>query len=543
MRLHTNVYGNWRWELIHYRPADLCDGLLAQRGRRQVDEETKPKRKAKDNPWYRLATFHGEPASADDEVAAKNRVTWNRWMASRIPDDLKAVLLEKGHTPEELKSLSEDEFQKIGSQLGISAEAEIDFSDTEFESLFAHKFIFPPGTSFAVATFSGNADFSSAKFSGAAFFKSAKFSGLANFRSAELSGGASFSSAKFSHDASFVGATFGSATFGGDADFSSAIFIYRADFESAKFSGLANFRSAEFGDAYFDSATFSGAADFNSAKFNGGASFDIATFSGDTDFSSAEFTLPTTLRSATFSGAADFNSAIFIHRADFGSATFSGLANFGSAKFRDNTDFTNATMESVTIFSKVTFARPPAFFGAKLHEGTTWHDVTWPLPPEDREQAAAYVEAYERLKLEMDKLRKYGDELDFFARELQCRRVLLGPWKGLPFAIYGFSSGYGRSYMRPLLLLVQTVLIGAIPLLVVPLRIANTRVFQRSSAAEAIGISFASTLSILGKPLIEADVLLGLPNWLKAIATLQSILGIAFLFLFGLGIRNRFRMK
>ena len=38
-------------------------------------------------------------------------------------------------------------------------------------------------------------------------------------------------------------------------------------------------------------------------------------------------------------------------------------------------------------------------------------------------------------------------------------------------------------------------------------------------------------------------MLLGLPNWLKAVATLQTILGIAFLFLFGLGIRNRFRMK
>jgi len=32
-------------------------------------------------------------------------------------------------------------------------------------------------------------------------------------------------------------------------------------------------------------------------------------------------------------------------------------------------------------------------------------------------------------------------------------------------------------------------------------------------------------------------------DWLKAVATIQTILGIAFLFLFGLGIRNRFRMK
>jgi hypothetical protein len=32
-----------------------------------ADEETKPKRKAKDNPWYRLATPHGEQSERDDD--------------------------------------------------------------------------------------------------------------------------------------------------------------------------------------------------------------------------------------------------------------------------------------------------------------------------------------------------------------------------------------------------------------------------------------------------------------------------------------------
>ena len=100
-----------------------------------MDEETKPKRAAKDNPWYQLATFHGEPKDADDERATKNRVTWNRWMASRISDDLRAALLEKGHTQEELTPFPEDELRIIGLQLGISTEAEIDFSDTEFEDV------------------------------------------------------------------------------------------------------------------------------------------------------------------------------------------------------------------------------------------------------------------------------------------------------------------------------------------------------------------------------------------------------------------------
>jgi hypothetical protein len=45
------------------------------------------------------------------------------------------------------------------------------------------------------------------------------------------------------------------------------------------------------------------------------------------------------------------------------------------------------------------------------------------------------------------------------------------------------------------------------------------------------------------KDLIDPQVLTGLPGWLKVIAASQTIAGIVFLFLFGLAIRNRFRMK
>jgi hypothetical protein len=61
----------------------------------------------------------------------------------------------------------------------------------------------------------------------------------------------------------------------------------------------------------------------------------------------------------------------------------------------------------------------------------------------------------------MDKLKKHGDELDFFARELQSRRVFLGFWKGLPIAVYGFLSDYGRSYVQPPVLLAATMVVGS----------------------------------------------------------------------------------
>lgn len=171
--------------------------------------------------------------------------------------------------------------------------------------------------------------------------------------------------------------------------------------------------------------------------------------------------------------------------------------------------------------------------------------MKWPTLPNDRDVAKQFVDVYARLKLEMDRLKRHDDELDFFAREQQARRVLLGPWKDLPIAVYGFLSGYGRSYVRPLSLIGATVLVGTF------FFVANLVGFWIPALADpghtwqAIGLSFANTFGILGirKEFIDPTVLQKLPGWLKVISTIQTILGIALLFLFGLAIRNRFRMK
>jgi hypothetical protein len=76
--------------------------------------------------------------------------------------------------------------------------------------------------------------------------------------------------------------------------------------------------------------------------------------------------------------------------------------------------------------------RVPEFFGAVLHEGTVWRGVQWPTPKTAAE-AGPFIDAYERLKLEMDRLKKHEDELNFFALELRSRRVMLA---GLFSAVY-----------------------------------------------------------------------------------------------------------
>ena len=58
-------------------------------------------RLANDNPWYCLATLYGEQAEEsslrayDKDLAAKNRMAWNRWMAAASNEARIHRLLDK----------------------------------------------------------------------------------------------------------------------------------------------------------------------------------------------------------------------------------------------------------------------------------------------------------------------------------------------------------------------------------------------------------------------------------------------------------------
>jgi hypothetical protein len=66
---------------------------------------------------------------------------------------------------------------------------------------------------------------------------------------------------------------------------------------------------------------------------------------------------------------------------------------------------------------------------------------------------------------------------------LRARTIKLHvPSSGLPIALYGFLCDYGRSYIRPVFILVVTVAIGALPL---------WAHFGLSKCGQAIGLSLA----------------------------------------------------
>jgi uncharacterized protein YjbI with pentapeptide repeats len=457
-----------------------------------ADEEAKHRGKAADNAWYKLATLHGLPGEKDGEIKRKNRVTWNRWVAQELPDDIKTTLLQNGWTEEELTPFSTDERRTIAAKIAIPLDAvKADFSNTEFEeTFFALGFVFAAN------------DFRNSCFRRGAHFNDSFFRSFAEF---------------------------GGVTFGGWVDFRGTTFSASSSFTAAVFRSIATFYKVNFNGTWFDDANFSHEAEFTDVVIRGLSSFRGTIFTGPANFTRATFGVQDT--------TAGSQDARFIN------VIFNSTADFHGATFTDEVDFTNSELKGVTTFNNISFAKPPRCFNTKLHEGTTWHGVKWPTEPSDPDRAQDFADAYERLKLEMDKLKKHGDELDFFARELQCRRVVRGLWKGLPLAVYGFLCNYGRSYARPLLLLVVAVLLGVIPFALY----RSGGICSLSTGChvrEALGISFANTAGLFGKPLIRPEIALAdFPDWLKAIATMQTIVGIVLLFLFGLGVRNQFRMK
>jgi hypothetical protein len=59
------------------------------------------------------------------------------------------------------------------------------------------------------------------------------------------------------------------------------------------------------------------------------------------------------------------------------------------------------------------------------------------------------------------------------------------------------------------------------------------------------GLSIANTFNVFGfrKDFFDPATVEHLPAFLKILGAIQTILGAILLFLFGLGIRNKFRMK
>jgi hypothetical protein len=451
---------------------------------------------------------------------AQGKDVWNAWA-----DEFKAFIDQ----------------QERGRKEGQQNDFVIDLSEIEIdcnEHGFAG-FGFPCRTNFFGTTFSGKAGFRNTTFSGFADFRDTTFSDLTSFSDTTFSGKAGFRNTTFSgfagfRDTTFSGfADFSDTTFSDLTSFSDTIFSGEADFSDATFSNFAFFRDMAFSrDASFSDATFSNFASFSDTTFSGFAEFFKSTFSGGADF-----------RKTTFSDTANFNMAKYKSGANFENAKFESLLSFNKARFNEN----------VPEFNYAVFKQAPHLSGMEI--------------PEPRSVGAKpynLVERYRKLKDMAQSSKDHENELKFFGYETHAKLFLTETplLSKCLIRAYHLVSNFGQSVKRPLFSLLLFLLV--MMLLINPIMITPNWKYCIESSPNKPGVNkfrqVATYTLTSSLPLVTIDnqqrevmnkCLFGdrsstdNPKTLKhSFWRLVHLLpSSVLLFLFGLGLRNRFKIK
>lgn len=306
-------------------------------------------------------------------------------------------------------------------------------------------------------------------------------------------------------------ANFCGTTFECSADFTRAIFAVKADFTGA---------------------TFSGRADFTGATFSDGVDFTGATFAGEADFTGA-----------TFSAGADFPGGSFPHEVKFSKASFGGLVDFSDRKFKGPAFFHGVDFSQGVEFGNV----DSNFTGFRSNDANLNYQ--------------ALEQGYRALKLAMNEQQARTEEAAFAALELKARRhrlkaeakkKKLGLQRFLSWAercgywVWEKLSDSGRSFFGPLLLYITSGFAFA-ALYVLPCQ--NWSEYWPTGIRYAFLKQFPFATAFRGGTNRFSDLETALfgtnfpPGWVDALNAAQSITALVLIFLMGLGIRHKFRMR
>ncbi len=464
---------------------------------------------------------------------------------------------------------------------------------------------FAGDANFQRANFTGVAQFDGTTFSGDASFEQAKFEKTAIFLRSkfEIGGDARFIGATFSRDVRFVGASFLSyarfdsatfsdlahfdgTTFSGDASFDEATFTGPVLFKNATFSGDASFGRAAFenrtvfrwakfeatGDASFERATFSDLAHFGGTTFSGDASFDEAIFSDNTSFDRVKFEKAALFRWSRFEVTDD--GGVMSGRMDYGKVVFSGPVDFDGAVFAANPAHHSAAFLGARFADLASFRGCGDHWVAALDEAEIkgriliderdeqeslrdFDSVVLPRAkdggdnPETKESLLKELEGGCRtIKVAMGAARNEIMEQRYYRFQLRARREQAGVprFERWVSYLFGYSADYGLSLTRPLaglgiLLLVFTV--------VHALFWHATGSFDDAGAVKSVEMAASRMFPFGAFELVSRDWFDELacrgayPYTLlcaRLFASLQSLLALLLIFLFGLAVRRRFKV-
>ncbi|MBO6807459.1 pentapeptide repeat-containing protein [Thalassospira sp.] len=442
-----------------------------------------------------------------------------------------------------------------------------------------------------------NPDFISVEFPGDVIFDNAQFNGAVNFSHANIHGSASFRNAIFTGESTFSDVTFSgnglfeNAAFNENTRFEGAIFRRNAIFRKTKFRCYAaSFKSCHFKwSANFDESTFQNNAFFGNAVFEGTAIFNAASIGGLSSFRSAEFFSSSTFHETKFHGPSGFGLCQFHKHAFFSHADFCGTATFRLSSFHADVHFESTTFSKPANFSETFFGESTSFYSAQVHQSLDLTKSEFLYVPDFRQMHCSEAPLFDEIIIKHGKYKKikkppfestasqlsisakyralkrlaiqghdHKHEVEFFAEELRSKRLMIykptDPNWWLSHCFENLSN-YGQSIVVPLLWWLLTVAVSALMYIATttPLDALRSNRCVEGAGSQinsAYQLAFSKGLlipSLSDRTIITQayNCLYGdiVPGIVSVISGIQSLASTILIFLFILGLRNRFKLK
>lgn len=309
----------------------------------------------------------------------------------------------------------------------------------------------------------------------------------------------------------------------------------------------------------FSDHTFEERVSFDGFIFPGKAYFRNAQFSADASFIGTKFHNVATFWNANFKGSAFFNKTEFYEAADFKSITLNSGSRmeFIGAVFSENASFSESKLEGPLNLEGSKFEIVPDFRRSELKSHFTLHNIKVRYKKHKTKKFWGFfskvnhprdIDKFRRLKEIAVSAKDHDKELEFFANELKAKRGYEVTDLALLLSfLYEWCCDFGRSVIRPFILLVATWFVfgiiykyAAMAFFFDPSKLLSDG--WRLSAAILTPFSGPSSRVFAKDGALEQ--LFGTdPGFaFYILAYFEGFLGIAFLFLIGLALRNRFRI-
>ncbi len=328
-------------------------------------------------------------------------------------------------------------------------------------------------------------------------------------------------------------------------------------------------------DIKFGGTIFSNYTRFEKMVFERPAYFSNVVFAKETTFDFAVFSNGAVFVYATFANEAYFNHTTFMHCAYFDFTRFMIFTSFQSANFVGDANFSSAKFQSTTRFTDARFyTYVPQFHAAQLYDDTVFSvsdedQRNWPPLQKlvkvggewvDVMSAADQKRAYNRLRQFMNKSLQIDEEQFFHRQEMRCK-TKLARWYHKPlYWLFAAFSDYGNSIWRPVAWGALSVVTAALFMLwwqgVFAFTPQNDAGFDWAFGLLNDGDIWAKPRKAFGWSISNALPFIGTGNlyyggdfakelaWpLRVVGGVQTLFGFVLLFLFGLGLRNRFRLR